>query len=228
MIKWLSNDKIYDQLHGDLQSIIKGKVPDVIPTKQLLSRAVSPPLHKHPASPRGSPRISNSPIRTSVSNNKKHTNRTPSPAVSEPKKYENCSKSQQIIPQFYFPMGKPDPDHNKTDILNVKTLFSENSDSLDIKNFAEVTKLMNLPLYWKRPLFEASTSSQKCTFQQFSLLHENLQTYCHDEVAKFVRILSKGTRNYLIAEDFGNLIQDVIDTHPGMSFLDNAPEFHAR
>ena len=59
-------------------------------------------------------------------------------------------------------------------------------------------------------------------------VYEYLETHCHDESAKFIRVLTKGTRSHLVWEDFNNLIQDVIDTHPGMSFLDDAPEFHAR
>lgn len=53
------------------------------------------------------------------------------------------------------------------------------------------------------------------------------QSY-HDEAAKFVYILSKGRARYLIPEDFVPMIQDVINTHPGLSFLKDAYEFHSR
>ena len=62
----------------------------------------------------------------------------------------------------------------------------------------------------------------------FPQVWDDLKTRCHDEASQFVRLLSKGEREYLVEGDFKNLIQDVIDTHPGMTFLDDAPEFHAR
>lgn len=35
-------------------------------------------------------------------------------------------------------------------------------------------------------------------------------------------------RNFLLPEDFIPLIQDVVDTHPGLTFLKEANEFHSR
>lgn len=36
------------------------------------------------------------------------------------------------------------------------------------------------------------------------------------------------SRCYLIPEDFVPLVQDVVDTHPGLTFLKEAAEFHSR
>lgn len=49
-----------------------------------------------------------------------------------------------------------------------------------------------------------------------------------DEASKFVYILSKGKRNFLLPEDFIPMIQDVINCHPGLLFLKHAFEFHSR
>lgn len=35
-------------------------------------------------------------------------------------------------------------------------------------------------------------------------------------------------RFYLVPEDFVPLVQDVVDTHPGLTFLKEAAEFHSR
>ena len=43
-----------------------------------------------------------------------------------------------------------------------------------------------------------------------------------------MRLLSKPGCPYLVAEDLIPLIQDVVDTHPGLTFLQDAPEFHSR
>ena len=50
----------------------------------------------------------------------------------------------------------------------------------------------------------------------------------YDEASKFVKILTKGQRDYLIPEDFIPLMQDVIESHPGLGFLKAAVEFHSR
>lgn len=51
----------------------------------------------------------------------------------------------------------------------------------------------------------------------------------NDPASRFVYIL-KGKRQsmYLLPEDFMPLVQDVVDTHPGLSFLKEAAEFHSR
>ena len=51
---------------------------------------------------------------------------------------------------------------------------------------------------------------------------------CHDEAAVFVSLLTRGARNHLVPEDMVPLIQDVVDTHPGLLFLKEATEFHSR
>ncbi|XP_063674078.1 serine/threonine-protein phosphatase 2A regulatory subunit B'' subunit beta-like [Bolinopsis microptera] len=234
IIQWLSQDKVFDQLSDDLSCILNGKVPDVVPTKLINNRSLSPPHHKHPASPRSSPRVPGSPNRGSAARTK--SNRTPSPAheikKSSPSISNKLKRPQEIIPQFYFPMGKPSTPPQRVDdsrLSKIKDLFEECKDGLMApRDFGSVTKAAELPLYWKCPLFEACSSSDTCSYQQFLQVYEYLESYCHDEASKFLRVLTKGTRSHIIWEDFNNLIQDVIDTHPGMSFLDDAPEFHAR
>lgn len=51
---------------------------------------------------------------------------------------------------------------------------------------------------------------------------------CHDNAARFVYILTRGRRNWLGPEDFIPLVQDVVETHPGLTFLKEATEFHSR
>lgn len=35
-------------------------------------------------------------------------------------------------------------------------------------------------------------------------------------------------RSYILPEDLAPLVQDVVDTHPGLAFLKEATEFHSR
>lgn len=57
-----------------------------------------------------------------------------------------------------------------------------------------------------------------------------MNVYCHDDASRFVYILSRGQRmrSYILPEDLAPLVQDVVDTHPGLAFLKEATEFHSR
>ena len=144
-------------------------MPDITPAKLSLSRSLSPPHHlvKHPQSPRNSPRVS-----------RQKSTRTPSPSielkrVSSTTLQSETKKNSIVIPQFYFPLGRPNSldtkDKPSTEKMNkIKALFEECPDGLIPKSeFGGVTKSIDLPLYWKTPLFEACSSTQFCSLQQF-------------------------------------------------------------
>lgn len=64
----------------------------------------------------------------------------------------------------------------------------------------------------------------------FSFFLNRMSVFCHDTVSRFVYILSHGQRSrpYVLPEDLVTLVQDVVDTHPGLAFLKEASEFHSR
>ena len=87
------------------------------------------------------------------------------------------------------------------------------------------------PLYWKCPVFLAAAGSDKAdtvSLGQLSALWRRQVQGCHDQAAQFILFLTGGARNHLVPEDFVPLIQDVVDTHPGLLFLKEATEFHSR
>ena len=49
-----------------------------------------------------------------------------------------------------------------------------------------------------------------------------------DETSQFFYLLAKESENFLTYDDFEGLLQDIINTHPGLQFLLDAPEFHSR
>ena len=59
-------------------------------------------------------------------------------------------------------------------------------------------------------------------------LYTRLTAGSHDEAAQFVGLVTGGSRTHLVPEDLVPLIQDVVDTHPGLLFLKEATEFHSR
>ncbi|MEE6516795.1 hypothetical protein FKM82_026541 [Ascaphus truei] len=62
----------------------------------------------------------------------------------------------------------------------------------------------------------------------FIAMWRKLLQICHDDASKFIYLLAKPGCNYLEQEDFIPLLQDIVDTHPGLTFLKDAPEFHSR
>ena len=68
------------------------------------------------------------------------------------------------------------------------------------------------------------------TFSQFADFWRRLMTSHYDEASQFVFVLAKGnsSKRSLTPEDFVPLIQDIVDTHPGLGFLKEATEFHSR
>ncbi|XP_073216341.1 serine/threonine-protein phosphatase 2A regulatory subunit B'' subunit alpha isoform X2 [Lepidochelys kempii] len=95
-----------------------------------------------------------------------------------------------------------------------------------IKGFQVSATIMRRPLPGsKHPL--QSLKMRKQTFMKWGKLPRLLQS-CHDDAAKFLYLLAKPNCNYLEQEDFIPLLQDVVETHPGLTFLKDAPEFHSR
>uniref|UniRef100_T1J4V3 EF-hand domain-containing protein n=1 Tax=Strigamia maritima TaxID=126957 RepID=T1J4V3_STRMM len=144
---------------------------------------------------------------------------------------KSSSQSTQI-PYFHFPNGRPVlPKESEIILQRVATAFSNLEGGCAFKDqFGVITKACDLPLYWKNSLFIAVGGEKKgfVTSEMFLEYWKRVMQTSNDDASKFVKILSKSTRNYLLPEDFTPLIQDVVNSHPGLTFLKEAVEFHSR
>ncbi|XP_042526292.1 serine/threonine-protein phosphatase 2A regulatory subunit B'' subunit alpha [Dipodomys spectabilis] len=136
------------------------------------------------------------------------------------------------IPRFYFPEGLPDTCSNHEQTLSrIENAFMDIEDQkADIYEMGKIAKVCGCPLYWKAPMFRAA-GGEKTGFvssQSFIAVWKTLLTNHHDDASKFISLLAKPSSNSLEQEDFVPLLQDVVDTHPGLTFLKDAPEFHSR
>jgi serine/threonine-protein phosphatase 2A regulatory subunit B'' len=111
-------------------------------------------------------------------------------------------------------------------------------------DMSRITKACGLPLSWKEPLRQAVianrhpsyrlsepvdvTRESKITCDEFLEFWRNILSSHFDEASRVVAILSRGQRKYLVPEDFISMIQDVVECHPGLTFLKEAIEFHSR
>lgn len=134
------------------------------------------------------------------------------------------------IPRFHFPTGKPAAP-GQLDIIRTKVAgaFAKIGERASREHFGALTQATQLPLYWKTPLYLAACADKgSCNMEQFMNFWQSMTTQCHDAASRFIYILTRGRRSWLAPEDFIPLVQDVVETHPGLTFLKEATEFHSR
>ncbi|CAL1575667.1 unnamed protein product [Knipowitschia caucasica] len=138
------------------------------------------------------------------------------------------------IPRFYFPRGLTvigsSPNHDAA-IATIESAFTEFEDEkADIYEMGKIAKACGCPLYWKAPMFYAAGGERTgfVSVHSFIATWRKLLHSCHDDASRFISLLAKPGCNFLEQEDFIPLLQDIVDTHPGLTFLKDAPEFHSR
>ncbi|KYO36103.1 serine/threonine-protein phosphatase 2A regulatory subunit B'' subunit beta [Alligator mississippiensis] len=135
------------------------------------------------------------------------------------------------IPRFYFPKGLPNmcTNHDET-IARIEMAFTEFEERVNIYEMGKITKICGCPLYWKAPMFNAAGGERTgfVSVHSFVAMWRKVLHNCHDDASKFIYLLAKPDCDNLEQEDFIPLLQDVVETHPGLTFLKDAPEFHSR
>ncbi|XP_074069786.1 serine/threonine-protein phosphatase 2A regulatory subunit B'' subunit beta isoform X2 [Macrotis lagotis] len=153
--------------------------------------------------------------------------------VVQTKKEESLpSAVSQSIPTFYFPRGCPKEKVNIDAIITkIEKTFSQfPNERATLEDMGKVAKACGCPLYWKGPLFYGSGGERTgyVSVHKFIAMWRKILQNCHDDAAKFIHLLMNPGCNYLVQEDFIPFLQDVVNTHPGLSFLKEASEFHSR
>lgn len=134
------------------------------------------------------------------------------------------------IPKFHFPSGRPAaPGQLDAARQRVATAFQLIGERASRDDFAALARACHVPLYWKTPLYFAVCGERgTCTLVEFMAFWTTMCNQCHDASSRFVHILTRGKRQLLAPEDFIPMVQDVVETHPGLTFLKEATEFHSR
>ncbi|XP_063711865.1 serine/threonine-protein phosphatase 2A regulatory subunit B'' subunit delta-like [Symsagittifera roscoffensis] len=143
------------------------------------------------------------------------------------------------IPQFYFPRGVPltNVETQKT-LSNLRDAFEKLPNRKANKaNMHQIMKIIGLPLYARVPLLAkckvgGDSPSAFVSADTFISTWKNIISDSHDAAARFVKTASRrsssGGGDYLIPGDFECMLQDVVDTHKGLLFLQEAKDFHSR
>ncbi|CAF0720392.1 unnamed protein product [Adineta ricciae] len=168
---------------------------------------------------------------------------------------ESKPKPVEPIPKFYFPNGKVTTTSTNETVLMKHLrqakdeLFTPKHDKLHLEDFGKLAQIIGLSLYWKAPLFRSCvyenlgakasiTATTTINYIQFESFWTKLCKANHDHALKFIYLLIHSSspaastlpmnRHYLTTDDWDYLVQDIIDTHPGLKFLREAKEFHSR
>ncbi|XP_062121957.1 pneumococcal serine-rich repeat protein isoform X1 [Drosophila sulfurigaster albostrigata] len=166
---------------------------------------------------------------------KLHATPPPAPAQEQNSLQKEIRSSKSVyIPRFYFPHGKPQPtiamERVIRGILSAFDSFPNNQVTKD--ELPRILKLCGLPFYWRMPvmIFCQASTTGLVERQRFVEFWKQMNVYCHEAASRFVYILSRGQRfrSYIVPDDLVPLVQDVVDTHPGLAFLKEATEFHSR
>uniref|UniRef100_A0A8C1I715 Protein phosphatase 2, regulatory subunit B'', alpha n=1 Tax=Cyprinus carpio TaxID=7962 RepID=A0A8C1I715_CYPCA len=158
---------------------------------------------------------------------------TPRPPSPPPAKVVATPPPSSInIPRFYFPKGLPNCAANYDEaIAKIEAAFTEfEEEKADIYELGKIAKACGCPLYWKAPMFICAGGERTgfVSVHSFIATWRKLLHSCYDDASKFIYLLAKPGCSYLEQEDFIPLLQDIVDTHPGLTFLKDAPEFHSR
>ncbi|XP_077417935.1 serine/threonine-protein phosphatase 2A regulatory subunit B'' subunit alpha isoform X1 [Vanacampus margaritifer] len=138
------------------------------------------------------------------------------------------------IPRFYYPRGLPAPGppaNHDAAIAAIEEAFTEfEEEKADIYEMSKVAKACECPLYWKAAMFYGAGGERTgfVSVHSFIATWRKLLHSCHDDASRFISLLAKPGCQYLEQEDLIPLLQDIVDTHPGLTFLKDAPEFHSR
>ncbi|XP_033094567.1 LOW QUALITY PROTEIN: serine/threonine-protein phosphatase 2A regulatory subunit B'' subunit beta-like [Trachypithecus francoisi] len=140
--------------------------------------------------------------------------------------------TSQSIPTFYFPRGRPQDSLNVDAVISkIESTFARfPHERATMDDMGLVAKAWGRPLYWKGPLFYGAGRERtgSVSVHKFVTMWRKILQNCHDEAAKFVHLLVSPGCNYLVQEDLVPFLQDVVNTHRGLSFLKEASEFHSR
>ncbi|CAB1429355.1 unnamed protein product [Pleuronectes platessa] len=138
----------------------------------------------------------------------------------------------ESIPKFYFPLGRPQANLNIDSLISkIEKIFSQfPNERATIEDMGQVATACECPVYWKVPLFNSAGGDRTgfVSVHKFVAMWRKILQTCHNDASKFVHLLAKPGCNYLEQDDFIPFLQDVVNTHAGLAFLKDAPDFHSR
>ncbi|CAG7816149.1 unnamed protein product [Allacma fusca] len=179
----------------------------------------------------------------------KQTGKPGSPAVV------NSRSVYPPVPRFYWPEGKRPPAEFIQDAVSkARDALTKYPPYLSYLHMGQMLTVLGIPLYWKKSIwnFLGLKNEELLDSERFLHFYQRLMSDCPDDETRFLCIMSVTARKkylssphkrasiseefsfsdvhrmHICMSDFIPMMQDIIDTHPGLGFLRDAPEFHSR
>lgn len=109
-------------------------------------------------------------------------------------------------------------------------MFMGINKSLTVEEFTPIVeKIFKFPKFFKFMVFNRidTLNSGIISKENFNEIWES--TYERIDVSKrMFKIIAKPDSEYIISEDFKPMMRELLDTHPGLEFLQATPEFQDR
>ncbi|KAJ8659072.1 hypothetical protein O0I10_005110 [Lichtheimia ornata] len=161
---------------------------------------------------------------------------TASPPTNAPHDINASRNSNNSIPKFFFPHGKPLPVAEQERklrkvVIIANHLFGQQPYILE-SQFVSITRACGLPRYMNIALFRRIDSlhqrEERISFDHFVSGWSQLSQDRFDDVSLFFNILRKPGCAWLLPEDFLPVLEDIVLHHPGLRFLADNPMFQER
>jgi serine/threonine-protein phosphatase 2A regulatory subunit B'' len=139
-------------------------------------------------------------------------------------------KKTTKIPQFYYEGGKPvPPEEAKENKSEIEAAFGT-KEALNKQEFMPITeKVFKFPKFLNSIVFNRLDTANSGSVSKTDFCRIWEMEYERDEVAKrMFKVIAKPGEKYLYNDDFKPLLRELLDTHPGLHFLQATPEFQDR
>lgn len=139
-------------------------------------------------------------------------------------------KKKEKIPQFYFEGGKPLPsDIAEANDAAISAAFRDKHE-ITVEDFTPIwEQVFKFPKFLNSLLFSKLDSNKtgKLTREEFEAKWK--EDYERLEVSRrLFNVVRNSSDDYLLTEDFKPILRVLLDSHPGLEFLQATPEFQDR
>lgn len=138
---------------------------------------------------------------------------------------------RENVAQFYFPGGKPiSKEQKQKNEQAIEKAFKE--DSLTLADFEPVIKdVCGAPTIFRKMLFEYIKKSEKLDEKAEKIPKQSFISFFKREFENEVvgmrtfKIIAQIDPKNIVPDDFKPLFKYLLETHPGLEFLQATPEF---
>ena len=134
------------------------------------------------------------------------------------------------IPTFYYEEGRPVPiDVKEQNLSIIDEVYGSKTELTKDEFLPIIERLFKISKIFKSALFDRIDSTNSGTISKPKLVEVWENEYERLEVCKrLFKVMAKPDHDYIDNDDFKPIMRTLLDTHPGLEFLQATPEFQDR